>query len=179
MVLDERVELVAYDDQWPTMFDQAAEELLHALAPWVLDIEHIGSTAVPGLAAKPVIDIQVGVRSLDDTSNIVVAVTSLGYEYVPELEGEVPNRRYFRRWSGGRRTHQIHLVERNDLDWWERHVRFRDWLRTHPGDRAAYEALKLGLAAEHAYDRETYTDKKSDFVRAIEAKAATDHPDRS
>ncbi len=83
------VDVVTYDPGWPERFVAAERELRAALAFWVIDIEHIGSTAVPGLPAKPVIDIQVGVRSLGDSADIVVAVESLGYEYVPEFEDEL------------------------------------------------------------------------------------------
>lgn len=162
---------MAYDQRWAELFQVAGQELRVALAPFVLDIQHIGSTAVPGLAAKPVIDIQVGVRTLDDSVEIVSAVESLGYEYVPELEDEVPDRRYFRRWADGRRSYQVHLVERSNTDWWDRHVRFRDWLRAHDHDRDCYADLKLKLAATHRNDRRAYTEAKSDFIRAIEEKS--------
>ncbi|MDQ4069311.1 MAG: GrpB family protein [Actinomycetota bacterium] len=165
------VEVVAYDERWPLLFAAAERELRAALAPWLVDVEHIGSTAVPGLAAKPVIDIQVGVRSLEDSPQIVAAMESLGYEYVPELEDELPDRRYFRRWAGGRRTHQVHLVERSNTDWWERHVSFRDWLRTHDDDRDRYAVLKRELADVYGDDRRAYTDAKTDFVRAVEDKS--------
>jgi GrpB-like predicted nucleotidyltransferase (UPF0157 family) len=93
------VEIVAYDPRWRAAFEEAAEELRSALLPWLVALEHIGSTAVPGLAAKPVIDIQVGVRSLAHSGQIVAAVEALDYEYVPEFEADLPNRRYFRRWA--------------------------------------------------------------------------------
>lgn len=165
------IEIVEYDARWPDAFDEAAKELWSALAQWVVAVEHIGSTAVPGLAAKPVIDIQVGVRSLDQSEQIVGAVEALGYQYVPEFENELPYRRYFRRWRNGRRSHQIPLVERTNVDWWDRHIAFRDWLRAHATDRAAYEALKNRLAEAHTLDRATYTDEKTEFVRSITDRA--------
>ena len=173
------IEVVAYDQRWVGLFAVAERELRAVLGPFVVEIEHIGSTAVPGLAAKPVIDIQVGVRTLDDSAEIVAAVESLGYEYVPEFEDELPDRRYFRRWANGRRSHQIHLVERSNTDWWDRHVRFRDWLRNHDDDRDRYAELKLNLAATHRDDRWAYTDAKSDFVRAIEEKSIPGHAEPS
>ena len=163
------IEVVAYDQRWVELFAVAERELRVGLAPFVVEIEHIGSTAVPGLAAKPVIDIQVGVRTLDDSAKIVAALESLGYEYVPE--DELPNRRYFRRWANGRRSHQVHLVERSNTDWWYRHVRFRDLLRNHDDDRDRYAELKRKLASTHRNDRRAYTDGKSHFVRAIEEKS--------
>jgi len=95
---------------------------------------------------------------------------------VPELEAELPERRYFRRWSDGRRTHQVHLVERVDRAWWDRHVAFRDWLRTHPADRERYAALKRRLAQEHPHDLGAYTDGKTGFVQAVECQACGADP---
>ncbi len=165
------IEVVDADPGWSAMGDEAVDEVRWALEPWVVDVEHIGSTAVPDLAAKPVIDLMVGVRSLDDSPEIVAAVTSLGYEYVPEFEDELPDRRFFRRLADGVRTHQVHLVERTNLEWWERHVAFRDWLRDHDEDRDAYAELKRRLAVEHRDDRLAYTDAKSEFIHAVERRA--------
>lgn len=170
------VVIVDHDPGWARAYEVAAEELAGVLEPWVVAIEHIGSTAVPGLAAKPVIDIQVGVRSLEDSDAIVAAVRSLGYEYVPELEADLPERRYFRRWSDGHRTHQVHLVERANRAWWERHVAFRDWLRAHPEDRDRYAALKRRLAREHPSDLRAYTDGKTGFVQDVEHRARPTDP---
>ncbi len=168
------VEIVDYDVRWPLQFDAAARELRRVLGVWLVEIEHIGSTAVPGLAAKPVIDIQIGVTSLRHSAEIVAAMEATAYEYVPEFEADLPNRRYFRRWSPvGVRTHQVHLVERTDLEWWDRHVAFRDRLRSHPGDRDRYAAMKRHLADGLRHDRAGYTDAKSDFIGEIVAKART------
>ena len=165
------IEVVDADPGWSAMGDEAVDEVRRALEPWVVDVEHIGSTVVPDLAAKPVIDLLVGVRSLDDSAEIVAAVTSLGYEYVPEFEDELPDRRFFRRLADGVRTHQVHLVERTNLEWWERHVAFRDWLRDHDEDRDAYAELKRRLAVEYRDDRLAYTDAKSEFIHAVERRA--------
>ena len=163
--------IVEHDPVWALSYAAAAAELRAVLRPWLLAVEHIGSTAVPGLAAKPVIDIQVGVRSLEESDAIVAALKSLGYEYVPDLEAELPERRYFRRWSETVRTHQIHLVERGNQEWWDRHLAFRDWLRSHPEDRDAYEVLKRRLARQHPFDLGAYTDGKTGFVQSIERRA--------
>lgn len=173
-LVGEPVEIVNYDPSWPGMFAEEAARIAGALGGQLLGIEHIGSTAVEGLAAKPVIDIQVGVRSLQAAPAIVEAMVGLGYTYAPEFEAELPNRRYFRRTSGGHRTHQVHLVERTDTEWWDRHVAFRDWLRTHPADAAAYGALKVQLAKALRDDRLAYTDAKSAFIRRVveQARAA-------
>lgn len=171
---DEPIVICEYDAEWPRRYAIAATEVRATLAPWIVQIEHIGSTAVPGLPAKPVIDIMIGVRSLAASAEIVPAVETFGYEYVPDFEEVFPFRRYFRRWDGdGRcRTHQIHLVERDNLEWWSRHINFRDWLRAHDDDRDAYAELKRSLAATFRNDRIGYTDAKQEFVRAIEARAA-------
>src|SRR3954454_19843401 len=89
------VVIVEYDPSWPAAYEAAAIDIRAALGPRLLDIEHIGSTAVPGLPAKPVIDMQVGVSGLGATPEIIVALSPLGYEYVPELEADLPERRYF------------------------------------------------------------------------------------
>lgn len=169
---DEPVEIVAYDVSWPRIFAVEAAQIAAALEDACLGIEHIGSTAVEGLAAKPVIDIQVGVRSLQDTTRIVEAMQRLGYQYVAEFEAEFRNRRYFRRTVNGRRSHQVHVVERTDAGWWDRHVVFRDWLRRHPEDVAAYAALKRNLATTHRDDRRAYTDAKTEFIETIVRRAS-------
>ena len=168
----EPVVIADHDARWLKAFDVAAAELRDALRRWVVEIEHIGSTAVVGLAAKPIIDIQVGVVSLDVSPQIVAAVEALGYVYVPDFEGELPNRRYFRRTSPtGVTTHHVHLVERTDHEWWDRHIRFRDWLRAHPDDRDRYAALKRSLATEHRDDRDGYTEAKSAFIASVVERA--------
>ena len=96
----------------------------------------------------------------------------MGYEYVPEYEDELPDRRYFRRSSGGRHTHHVHVVERSNTSWWDRHIAFRDWLRSHPEDRDRYAALKRLLAEEYGNDRRGYTEAKTAFVSEIELKAS-------
>lgn len=168
---DDPIELVPYDPSWPRGFEVARDGIASVLGSMVVDIEHIGSTAVPGLAAKPVLDILVGVRTLDDSPAIITAIRGLGYEYVPDFEIDTPFRRYFRCVAGGVRTHQIHLVERTNTAWWDRHVDFRDWLRTDDEDRDAYAALKTHLAVEHRHDRLAYTEAKTPFIAAVQARA--------
>ena len=127
---------------------------------------------MPGLAAKPVVDIMVGVRDLSDAPDCIEALRGIGYEYVPEFEAELPNRRYFRKFdSEGARTHQIHLVERSDADWWERHVGFRDYLRAHPETAREYEKLKLDLASRFRDDWAGYMEAKSEFILAVERRS--------
>ena len=163
------VVIVEYDPRWPLRFGEEAR-LLAAIGPRVVAVEHVGSTAVPGLADKPIVDILVGVRRLEDAVACVAPLAAIGYEYVPEYEAEIPDRRYFRKAPFGERTHHLHVVEFGGA-FWRRHLAFRDWLRTHPEDAARYGAHKRALAATHVVDREAFTEAKTAFVREIEAKA--------
>jgi GrpB-like predicted nucleotidyltransferase (UPF0157 family) len=154
------------------MFEEERRRIEAVTGSWLERIEHVGSTAVPDLAAKPVIDIMVGVDTLESGPLCVEALTGIGYEYVPEFERELPERRYLRKFGpDGRRTHQIHLVEHSDYGWWDRHVAFRDHLRAHPDIAAEYTSLKRGLAGRFRHDRASYTDAKTKFVRRIELQA--------
>ncbi len=166
--------VVPYDEAWPSLFEEERALIEGAIGPWVEEIEHVGSTAVPGLAAKPVIDIMVGVKSLDDSPVLIEHLAGVGYEYVPEFERVLPFRRYFRKGRGGRRTHQIHLVERSNTEWWERHLMFRNYLRTHPETAREYGRLKDHLAERFRSDREAYTDAKTDFISEVVRRATED-----
>ena len=163
-----------YDPRWPAMFEQERVHILQAIGDWLVDIEHVGSTSVPGLAAKPIIDIMPGVRSLADAPQIIEPMTRLGYEYIPEYEEQMPGRRYFRKPAGpefvNRRNVHVHIVETTS-DFWRRHIAFRDYLRRHPEACAEYAALKRRLAAEFGSDREGYTEAKTEFITRIERVA--------
>ena len=167
------VVIVDHDARWPAKFEEERGRIVAAIGPHVTGIEHIGSTAVPGLAAKPVIDVLVGLRSLDDARECIRPVVGLGYEYVPEFEAELPERRFFRKDTDGARSHHIHMVEHGS-PFWVRHILFRDHLRTHPEDARRYEALKRELAARFRDDRGAYTEGKTAFVREIEDTARTE-----
>lgn len=134
----------------------------------------MGSTAVPGLAAKSVIDIMVGVRSLEDSPTLVQRLVGIGYEYVPEFERVMPVRRYFRKMRTRWRTHQIHLVERTNTAWWDRHLLFRDYLRENPEIAGEYAHLKYDLSYRFGEDREAYTDAKTDFISKVVRRATED-----
>lgn len=163
--------IAEYDPAWPIRFASESARVREACAPAVVAVEHVGSTAVPGLAAKPVVDMMPGVRDLDEARRICVpAMQALGYTYVPEYEAVLPERLYFRDGPlGGHRDYHVHMVETSS-DFWRRHLAFRDWLRTHPEDARAYEVLKRRLAAIHT-DRNHYTDAKTEFISSIEARA--------
>jgi GrpB-like predicted nucleotidyltransferase (UPF0157 family) len=167
--------IVDYEPEWPAQFEAERLKLAAALGEYALAIEHIGSTSVPGLAAKPIIDILIGVRSLADAdAHCIEPIVALGYEYVAKLEEMMPFRRYFRRLSQTARdprkhTHHIHLVEITH-PFWERHLLFRDYLRSHPEARDAYADLKRDLAAQ-TLDTAAYTDAKTAFIQDIEARS--------
>jgi GrpB-like predicted nucleotidyltransferase (UPF0157 family) len=163
--------VVDYDPRWPAMFEAERVRLVDVVGDWVLEIEHIGSTSVPGLAAKPVIDILVGVRALTDAdSNCIEPICGLAYEYVQQFETVMPFRRYFRRLtSDGNHSHHIHLIEK-ESDFWERHLLFRDYLRAHPERALEYEQLKRRLAPQFS-DVNDYAAAKTEFIRATEQMA--------
>ena len=163
----------AYNPDWPAQFEQERAHLQAALGDRIDRIEHIGSTAVPGLGAKPVIDMLVGLRALADAADCIAPVVGLGYHYVPEFEDELPDRRFFRRDTNGQRSHHIHMVEVGSPFWLE-HLRFRDYLRRQPEAVAAYEALKQRLAAEYVDDVDAYAGAKTEFVRDVLARAEAD-----
>ena len=160
--------LVAYDPDWPRRFEQERAVLAAVFAGDEAAIEHVGSTAVPGLGAKPVIDIMVGVSRLSEADGRIATLEAAGYEYVQAYENQLPERRYFRKPGFGPRFYHLHCVVRGD-DFWVRHIAFRDYLRAHPEAAAAYYELKRELAARCR--KEDYTDAKSPFIQGVLASA--------
>jgi GrpB-like predicted nucleotidyltransferase (UPF0157 family) len=168
---DRHLIIVDYQDDWPEKFEQERQRLAAATGDYVETIEHIGSTSVPGLAAKPVIDITIGVKNLAIADEkIVPAIVDIGYEYVSKYEDVMPTRRYFRRADDkGMRTHQIHLWAVDDPEY-ERHIVFRDYLRAHPEEAADYADLKRSLIDKFD-DVNDYADAKTEFIRDRENRA--------
>jgi GrpB-like predicted nucleotidyltransferase (UPF0157 family) len=167
--MPEAIVIEEYDPAWPKKFEEE-RVLLEGVFPETAVIEHIGSTAVPGLAAKPIIDIVIGVSRLDEAEARVQDLALLGYEYVPEYEASIPERRYFRKPRHGIREYHLHCVLTGS-DFWRRHLAFRNYLRVHPEEAGAYATLKKQLAAVAANDRVGYTDGKGPFIGAILRKA--------
>jgi GrpB-like predicted nucleotidyltransferase (UPF0157 family) len=158
------IEIVSYDPVWPTRFLEEATILHRALAAWLVGpIEHIGSTAVPGLSAKPVIDIIAGVQTLVASRPAITAATELGYCYWP-YQADLEH--WFCKPSPVFRTHHLHLIPVGTLQWL-RPIAFRDYLRAHADVAHDYEALKQCLAQEHRLDREAYTAAKRPFINRI------------
>jgi D-glycero-beta-D-manno-heptose 1-phosphate adenylyltransferase len=165
-----RIYLADHDARWAEMFEEARRQLLEAVGEQVEAIEHVGSTSVPGLAAKPVIDIMVAVKDLEDAPLCYTPLHRLGFVYVPKHEAVLPMRRYFRRGPPGAATHHLHMVERRS-QFWEEHLLFRDYLRAHAEAARDYAALKRRLVAIHGTERGAYTEAKGDFIRSIIARA--------
>ena len=156
------VELRAYSPSWPRLFSEERTRIRGAVGNRTLAIEHVGSTSVPGLAAKPIIDIAIAVVSFERSAELVEPLAAIGYDHYGEFG--IPGRRFFV--QGEPRTHHLHVVE-IDSDEWRNHRYFRDTLRADVEARTAYESLKRELAARFASDREAYTAAKSGFIRGI------------
>jgi GrpB-like predicted nucleotidyltransferase (UPF0157 family) len=177
--IHEEIALVPYDPAWPLMFEREKRHLLSCLpCDLVRRIEHFGSTAIPGMAAKPVIDMLVEVSSLDETkARVVPVLEEQGYDYFwrPTWGDDTPPYYawFIKRDASGRRTHHIHMVERH-FEHWER-LLFRDYLIAHPAIARDYQALKLTLAAEFPSDRVAYTKGKSEFITRV-TQAAKEEP---
>ncbi|HEY2957570.1 MAG TPA: GrpB family protein [Actinomycetota bacterium] len=162
------VEVAEYDPVWPRKFLEERARIAAALGDTDAVIEHIGSTAVPGLPAKPVIDILIGVDDIERSGQAVAALIGLGYNYAPEVESEVPDQRYF--YKGSPHTHHVHMVERSSRMFAD-HLLFRDYLRAHPEAADEYARLKRGLAARFRDDRASYTRGKQTFFDTVVAAA--------
>jgi GrpB-like predicted nucleotidyltransferase (UPF0157 family) len=160
------VEIARYDPRWRERFEVEKRILESAFPATPIRVEHIGSTAVPGLAAKPIIDILLGVENIGEVAARIEALRERDYLYIPEYETVFPERRFFIKPRGGRREVNLHAVA-HSTDFWTRHLLFRDVLRGHPDVTVEYEALKRSLAARFPEDRDAYTDGKTDFIEAI------------
>lgn len=167
-VLQEEVSIVSYNPAWPQMFEEEKRHLLNCLPHELIRrIEHFGSTAVPSLAAKPIVDILVEVTSLEETRDRIVPVLEVqGYDYFwrPTCGDDVPPfyAWFIKRDAAGNRTHHIHMVE-SDFEHWDR-LLFRDYLIDHSQIAKEYEVLKRSLAAKCEHDRVAYTKGKAEFI---------------
>ena len=160
----ELVELVEHDPTWAELFERERTLLAPIFDGRAVGIEHIGSTAVPGLCAKPIVDVLVGVRELTLSREQVEAMEGLGYEFLSEHG--LPGRLFFRKHP---RTHHVHVVEHGG-EIWERQLTFRDALRSDAEERRRYEEFKRRLAAE-GHPRDVYSDLKTPFIREVEQRA--------
>ena len=164
-----RVVVVPYDPQWPREFERAADEVRAAVGANARAVHHIGSTSIPGIHAKPVIDILAVVADLATLDARAGEMRRIGYEVMGEFG--IAGRRYFRRDdAAGRRTHQVHAFAEGSPHV-ARHLAFRDFLRAHPAVAAEYGELKRKLAAAHPQDIEAYMDGKDAFIKETERRA--------
>ena len=165
----DHVNLVPYNSEWPKLAQTEIEKLKSVFpVSTIIDIQHVGSTAIPGVSAKPILDIQIAVQSLENMKLFAAPILQkLGYEYWDNNPD--PNRMFFVKGMppyGEKRSHHIHIFKHNSDHWCNKLI-FRDYLRSHADLAKEYEQLKSKLAQEHLYDREKYTDEKLDFVNRV------------
>ncbi|MBC5746512.1 GrpB family protein [Dysosmobacter sp. NSJ-60] len=166
--MPQHVVVVPYQPAWAEAFRRESEAVKAALGENCLRVYHIGSTAVEGLDAKPIVDLMPVVQRLGAVDARAEALRALGYEYLGEFG--IPGRRYLRK-GGDERTHQMHIFQAGDTENIVRHLAVRDYLRAHEEARMAYATLKRALAARYPYDIEGYCDGKEAFVRELECRA--------
>ncbi len=164
-----KVHIEKYNPNWAAQFLKEYNLLVDLINESDVAIEHIGSTSVEGLGAKPVIDIMIGLKDFSTADYHIINIKKLGYNYISKYENVMPYRRFFIKEINGKRTHHIHMVE-IDTNHWKRHIGFRDYLRNDKVVRDNYFELKMNLSKKEWSDRDEYTKAKTDFIRAIEVK---------
>jgi GrpB-like predicted nucleotidyltransferase (UPF0157 family) len=162
-----KVTLSPYNPEWINLFQKEKKLISDKLGDKIVTVEHIGSTAVPGLGAKPIVDILLGVRNIADADGFIPKMEELGYKYRSHFENVMPYRRYF---TKPERYH-VHTVEVTS-SFWKRHIQFRDYLQSHDDARDEYYRLKKELAGRDWNDVNDYAYAKTEFVRKIEAIAS-------
>lgn len=161
------IEVVAYQSNWPSDFIKEADAIQSILKNEIIEIYHIGSTSIVGLAAKPVIDILIEVKKIDAIDQYNPQMESL--QYIAKGEFGMEGRRFFIK-GLIHRTHHVHIFETGHPDI-ARHLNFRDYMLSHPDEAKAYESLKLELAQQFRYDNDGYCDGKDDFIKEIDRRA--------
>lgn len=156
-----RIEVVSYNSNWKEMYKEESEKIKNILNDIIIDIHHIGSTAIPGIKAKPVIDILVEVKNIEEVDQYNHKMKELGYETMGEHG--IPKRRFFRK-GGNNRTHHIHIFQTGNEEI-DRHINFKEYLVAHPDKAREYSELKEKLANKYNYDAENYTNGKGDFIK--------------
>ena len=160
------IKIYPYSPAWPEWFAAEREVLEVVFSSANVQIEHIGSTAVPGLGAKPIVDILLGAPSLPVIEAKIPVLLTLDYQYMPEHEAVFPKRRFLAKPKARPRQYHLHAVELHS-DFWYEHIAFRDALRSDPTLAHDYEKLKRQLAMRCGYDRQAYTDGKDPFVHPV------------
>jgi len=170
--------VVDYDSHWPALFESERVRLTFLLGDRSVDIQHIGSTSIPGLAAKPVIDIAIGFQELQTAESCIPLLENAGYTYEPNLEAALPDRRFLWRVDPKGQRYHLHLAGiHNRL--WSDPLAFRDYVRRHPEAASEYRKLKAMLAVECESDVGAYIAGKAGFIEKIlrwaNAEAASAH----
>jgi GrpB-like predicted nucleotidyltransferase (UPF0157 family) len=164
-----KIEVVPNDPMWRNAFETEKRHVGSALGENVVAIHHIGSTAIPNIYAKPVVDLLVEVGNITEVDGRSSEMESLGYEVMGEFG--IPRRRYFRKDNEkGIRTHQIHAFETGSAEI-ERHIAFRDYMIAHPEEAQRYSELKRKLAEKHSQSMDEYMDGKDEFIKEMDLKA--------
>ncbi len=161
------VKLVPHNPKWAELFDEEKQLLKKTFGDTILAIEHIGSTAIPGISAKPIIDINVGVESLDVARSMKEKFEKLGYEHRPFAPGKTKDdlkwQELYVKGPEAKRTHHVHVTVLGN-NYWKNDLLFRDYLRKNANRAKQYTNLKQVLAEKHAEDRGTYTKNKEQFI---------------
>lgn len=166
--MEKQVYIEAYTSSWEQQFHEERELLQKIVGDKAIAIEHIGSTSIEGLGAKPIIDIAMGVNALEDVIEFIEPLQQIGYEFVSHKD--FSERRFFRKgmWRAG--THHLH-VNKFGEEHWNHQLLFRDYLRNHPDALMEYYQLKQDLAQKFCFDRASYTANKGPFIQRIIQKA--------
>jgi len=157
------VELEPYQDEWQDHYETEVQRLTDIAGEWLLDFEHIGSTAIEGMVAKPIIDILAIVEDLDDKNDLLPILKDHGYEQRPD---EVKGRLFLAKGPQTNRTHYLSLTEEGS-DFHREKLAFRNYLRNHPEAAEQYASLKKRLVETHSEDRNKYTAEKGEFIQNI------------
>jgi GrpB-like predicted nucleotidyltransferase (UPF0157 family) len=162
-----KIQLTDYDPAWTDIFEKEKDRLKKIL-PDNSTIEHIGSTSIINLCAKPIIDILCGLENFAHADSFIDVIVRLNYEYIDKYTTLIPERRFFKKYTDHK--FHIHLVQTNG-DWWKRHILFRDYLRTNIDAKNEYALLKRQLEKREWADGNEYADAKTEFIKTIEQKA--------
>ncbi|WP_090853821.1 GrpB family protein [Paraliobacillus sp. PM-2] len=162
-----KVEVTSFNKSWSSMFEQEANKLYKIFGSEIIKIHHIGSTSVIGLKAKPIIDIMLVVKNINQVDGFTTAMTTIGYE--SKGENGISGRRFFQK-GGDNRTHHVHIFELGNVEI-EHHLAFRNYLRSHPDTAKAYGELKEALSQRFPYDIEAYIHGKEQLVSEIKNRA--------
>ena len=163
-----KISVEPYNKNWKDKFKKEKHKLKNIFNDIICEIHHIGSTAIPGIKAKPTIDIMVVVEDINKADKYNDSMQALGYE--PKGEFGIKNRRFFQK-GGTNRTHHVHIFQKGDKEI-KRHLNFRDYMRAHPKQAQKYSRLKETLADKYSHDIKKYIEGKNDFIAEIDNKAA-------